>query len=120
MMDSPRCPSMSWRSPGPSSAGAAPAGPLPSGEAERTASWVWRERSPCEESGAIWNWRRSTCFEDHDRLRLGAIWQHVSAPESSMAGTGPNTAKEGLAPPDPEMVRAQLNRILADPRFVRS
>jgi TolB-like protein/Tfp pilus assembly protein PilF len=37
-----------------------------------------------------------------------------------VAGTGQKTEDHGSAPFSPEIVRAQLNRVLADPRFTRS
>ena len=37
-----------------------------------------------------------------------------------VAGTGQNTEDYGSTSPGPEIVRAQLNRVLADPRFTRS
>jgi TolB-like protein len=37
-----------------------------------------------------------------------------------VADTGQNTEDDGGVPPSPEVVRAQLNRVLADPRFTRS
>ncbi len=37
-----------------------------------------------------------------------------------MSSTGQNSDDPALVPPTPELVREELNRILADPRFVRS